>query len=136
MAGKGSGKQKGNGGSRRSSGGPVKAWFRKQCSHRRLLLIEAILLLAGLESWGEAQVLESELPAWLQVLFSMALVVGLFGILLAFAHSMVLAGLKRSHDLVQSIPLPTPVLLVHLSALVALFYFHAWLLDRAIWPFD
>ena len=32
---------------------------------------------------------------------------------------MLLAGLKRSHDLVQSIPLPTPFFLVHVFALLA-----------------
>ena len=121
--------------SKKSSTKPAwQRWLRKQLSHRRLLLLEAVLLLAAGEMWLEEQVLASAIhPAW-QVLFSMALVIGMFGLLLALAESVLLVGLEKGHGVVQALPLPTPLLAIHLFALIGLFYLHAWLLGLTVWP--
>jgi len=108
-------------------------FWRRWFSHRRLLLIELLLLVGLLEDWAERQVLAAELPDAAKVVFSMALVVGLFGGLLLLVEGSLRYGLQRTHDVVQALPLPTPLLLVHSAALFGLAWLWALQLDLSLW---
>ena len=59
--------------------------------------------------------------------------IGLFGGLLLIVQRMTAGSLQRTHQLVQALPLPTPLLLVHVAALVGLFLLWAWLLGVLSW---
>ena len=78
------------------------------------------------ETYLEERSLASQLPAWSKVVFTMVLVIGLFGGLLLLIHRLTAASLARTHAVVQALPLPTPVILVHAAVFGALFLLYAW----------
>lgn len=105
-------------------------------SHRRLLLAETVLVLGLLQMLARDWVLaQPHIPAPLRVLFGMGLILGLFGGLLFFVRQQVERSLSTTHEAVQKLPLPTPMLVVHTLALAVLFwlYAHYYGLDAAVW---
>ncbi|TNE91853.1 MAG: hypothetical protein EP330_03900 [Deltaproteobacteria bacterium] len=104
-------------------------------SHRRLLLAEAVLVLGlfqmALRDWVMAQ---TSLPAPLRVAFGMALILGVFGGLLLLVRRTVERSLSTTHDVVQKLPLPTPMVGVHALIFAVLFglYAHYWRMDDEV----
>ena len=103
-------------------GSPLKRWL----SHKRLVTIEALLVIGACETYLAGLVKESSLANIWKVLFSMALVVGLFGALFLLAQRWTTQGLKRTHGVVQGLPVPTPMLVVHGGVFVVLVFVWAW----------
>jgi hypothetical protein len=89
--------------------------------NKRMLLngnettVEAVLLVGAIEMWCEDRITaQGDLPTWAKVLIVMMLVAGMFGSLLMVLHRMALGSLARAHRVVRALPLPTPLLLLHL----------------------
>ena len=105
-------------------------WF----SHRRLILTEA-LLIAGLaqmsaHGWIVAQ---SQLPAVVRVVLSMALVIGVFGSLLVIFQRSVSWGLDQTVATIRRASRVTHVL-PHMALIIGLFWGYArfWGLDGLV----
>lgn len=105
-------------------------------SHRRLLLAETVLVIGLLQivlrDWIMVQ---AALPAAVRVLFGMALILGVFGGVILFVRQQVQRSLTTTHKVVQRLPLPIPLALVHTAAVGALFWCYAryWGLDAEVW---
>jgi hypothetical protein len=54
--------------------------------------------------------------------------------LLVVVQKLVINSLAKTHEVAKTMPLPTPVVLLHLAALVGLFYLYAWVWTLAVWP--
>lgn len=103
-------------------------------SHRSLVAVEALLVVGLIETIAEdAVVAQTDLPNWAKVLFSMVLVVGLFGGLMLLFERWAQRGIDRTHGVVKSLPVPTPVLAIHGALLVAIFFGYAWHMDLMPW---
>ncbi len=106
----------------------------KWLSHRRLILTEA-LLIAGLAQMAAHGwiITQSELPALLRVLLSMALVVGVFGGLFLVFQQSVTWGLDKTVATARRTGLVTHVL-PHMVLLAGLFWGYAlfWGLDGPV----
>ncbi len=101
-------------------------------SHRRLVLIEALLLVGALEFELENRVLASDYADELKVVFSMLLVLGFFGSLLFFVERLARTGVGKTHQTIRYLPIPTPRILTHGVVLFGLFLAYARVLD--LWP--
>ena len=118
----------GKGSSRRQGG------RRRLITHRRMVAIEALLALGALESWAENRMMaDSHLADPVKALLAMALVVGLFGAVLLIMQRWTQASLSKTHAVVQGLPLPTPVVVVHVGVLVALYFLWCWVLGLSPW---
>ena len=99
--------------------------------HRRLLTIEALVV--GLPRPGRAAgAWSQELPNVLKVLILMALVVGLFGLVLALLQRSTTATLNKTHKVVQALPIP-PLLAVHGAIMIALILAWSWSEGLPLW---
>lgn len=101
-------------------------------THRRLVMAEALLLVGALEFAAENAVVASGLPDEWKVIFSMLLVLGFFGSLLLLVERLARSGVRTTHRSIQSLPLPTPRLIIHAVVLFCLFLAYARVLD--LWP--
>jgi len=103
--------------------------------HRNLITAEA-LLLVGLAKDFISDLIRSQtaLPNWGKVLFVMAATVGLLGIFFAILEKVTKGGVAKTHEVVQALPIPAPMLAIHGAVLVGLFYFYAHLLRLPVWP--
>ena len=106
--------------------------LRRLVSHRRLLAMEALLLVNAAVTYAENEFLATNLQNWLKVLVVMALVLGFFGALLVVIEAASKAGLAKTHDMIQKMPFPTPILLVHSCIWLGLFALYVWL--YGYWP--
>ena len=121
---------KGKGGQQSGTKGRLQRWF----SHRRLVAVEALLLAALLESVLEDWVVaQPDLAGWIKVLFSMILVVGLFGGVMLVLEGAAKRSIDRTTGMVKALPVPTPVLAIHSAFLIAIFFAYAWQMQIAIW---
>lgn len=104
-------------------------------SHRKLLVAEAILILGLAQMALRDWIMTSHhLPATLRVMFGMGLVLGVFGGLILFSQRTLTRSLDTTHRVVQRLPVPLPVRLVHAGfiVLIAWSYARYWGLDQAI----
>lgn len=108
----------------------VPTWLR----HRALLTGEVILSVGVVQELIQRQVQHLTLPPYGKVLWIMASTLGVLGVLLVVIRAVVKHSLAKTHDVVQAIPLPTPLLLVHALLYVALFYLYAYVWDVPVWP--
>ena len=103
-------------------------------THRRLIVMEALLLAGAAEFVAEDRVVASDLPDELKVVFVMFLVLGLFGSLLVVVERLAKSGLGKTHRTIQALPIPTPRIFIHALVLFGLFLAYASALDlRPSW---
>lgn len=105
-------------------------WLR----HRALLAGEVILIVGVIQELIQRQVTHLDLPPWGKVLWVMSCTLGVLGILLLVVQAVVKRSLAKTHDVVQAIPLPMPMMLVHGAIYVALFYLYAFVWGQPVWP--
>ncbi len=98
---------------------------RRYLSNRRLISLEAVLLVGLLENFAESYVMGTGFPAPLKSLFIMMLVAGAFGLLMVVVVSATKRSLSQGSKMLQSLPVPTPVLLVHGAVLVGIYWLYA-----------
>lgn len=101
-------------------------------SHRRLVLLEALLLVGAVDLELENRVLASGFADELKVAFSMLLVLGFFGSFVFLAERVATTGVGKTHQTIRSLPIPTPRILIHGAVLCGLFLAYARVLD--LWP--
>ncbi len=89
--------------------------------------MEALLLLEVGKTWVTSRMLEND-QLWpsLKVLLLMAITVGIFGIILLWVQRLTERSLTATHNMVQSIPVPTPLALIHGGILCLIFALFAW----------
>ena len=108
---------------------------RPLLSHRKLLVAEAILILGLVQMALRDHIMRNtELPATLRVAFGMALVLGIFGGLIVFSQRTLTRSLDTTHRVVQRLPVPLPVRMVHVGFLMLIGWSYAWYwgLDQAV----
>lgn len=108
------------------------AWLR----HRALLTGEVILTVGVVQELIQRQVNHIALPPYGKVLWIMACTLGVLGVLLLVIRAVVKHSLAKTHDVVQAIPLPMPMLLVHALLYIALFYLYAFVWGLSVWPME
>ena len=103
-------------------------------SHRNLLVVESLLVVGLAQEAAEDWLVQAPVPAWLRVVLVMGLVVGLFAGVVVVVERGVRHGLHTSHAVAKRLPLPFPVVALHVVALVGLFAAYAWArgLDAAV----
>lgn len=103
--------------------------------HRFLVGVEAVLIASVLKDFANGWVkARPELPNGVKVAFVMAATVGILGVLFVVLEKAARIGVSKTHEVAQALPLPAPVLLLHLAALTGLFYLYAWLQHMPVWP--
>jgi len=113
----------------RRSGG-IGGWIRRNFSHRRLITVEALLGVGLLDRLGRQWIIhDSPLPDSVRVLVLMLLVIGVFGGVLVFLERLAAGSLSRTHEVVQALPLPTPLIFIHAAVFVAMFFLYGWATD-------
>lgn len=113
--------------SRRTSRRP--AW-RRWFSHKRLVLIEALLLLGPAKSWAEAWILaRPELANAAKLAIAMLMHLGVFATIFILVERWLAASVARTHAAVQALPIPTPLLAMHLLALAGLVWLWSVMLE-------
>ena len=108
-----------------------RSWSR-WLSHRALVGVEVVLLVGAAHQAFSEWVMGSGLPIWGKTLFTMAGVVGAFGVLFTAVNALASFGVGATHKAVKAAPVPLPGLLIHLAALAGLFLLYAWLWGQ--WP--
>ena len=105
--------------------------------HRNLIAAEALLLVSVAKDLiGEfiKQQPTSVLPNWGKVLFVMAATIGILGGLFAILEKLTHGSVVKTHEVVQALPLPAPVLAIHAAIFTGLFYLYAHLQGLPVWP--
>jgi hypothetical protein len=110
------------------------SWTPTWLRHRALLTGEAILVVGVVQEIIQRQVNHLAWPNYGKVLWIMACTLGVLGVLLLAIRQLIKRGLAKTHDVVQAMPLPLPVLLTHVAFYVALFYLYAWVWSLPVWP--
>jgi hypothetical protein len=105
-------------------------WLR----HRALVATEGVLLIGVAQELLQRQVLALDLPNALKVLFVMAATIGIIGLLLVVVQTVVVRSLAKTHEVAKAMPLPWPVVLVHLLVFTGLFLLYATVWDLPVWP--
>ncbi len=105
-------------------------WLR----HRTLLAAEGVLLIGVLQELMQRWVLHYQLENTLKVAFIMLATVGVIGLLLVMVQAMIIRSLAKTHDVVKSMPVPMPVVVLHVAVFIALFYLYAWMWELPVWP--
>ena len=91
-------------------------------SHARLLTIETILLVGLLQTWFEDWlVAHASLPGWLKISILMIIMIGVLGFLLVYIERIAKSSLSKAHDVVNAVPFPWTMLLVHIAVFAILF---------------
>lgn len=110
---------------RRNSRSPlVPSWLR----HRSLLTTEAVLVVAvGMELAQRWVAGCAGVPWWGKTLMVMVVNAGVLGGLLLLLTGFTRRSLSGAHRAVQAVPLPTPLVLIHLAILGGLFALYAWI---------
>lgn len=102
--------------------------------HRKLVGIETLLIMSALKVVLDRRVKAMpEVPDWGKVLFVMLTTLGLFGVFVVIER-IAAVGVTKTHEAVQAVPIPMPTVVIHLMALVGLFYLHAYVQNFRIWP--
>lgn len=104
-------------------------WFR----HRWLVEAEAVLLVGVGQQVLQGYVAHLGWPRWGQVLWTMGCTLGILGGVLLFVRVIAKTSVAKAHQTVQKMPLPLPLLFLHVLAFAGLFCLYAWVWD--LWPF-
>lgn len=107
----------------------VPGWFR----HRQVLTTEAVLLVGvGMELLQRWITNRPDVPWWAKTLEVMLVNAGMLGGVLLLVTTWTRGSLHGATRAVQAVPLPAPLVVVHLLAGVALFALYAWI--WGFWP--
>lgn len=109
-------------------------WTPSWLKHRALLAGEVILVVGVIQELIQRQVNHLTLPHYAKVLWIMGCTLGVLGVLLLVVQIVIKRSLAKTHDVVQAIPVPMPMLLVHGAAYIGLFYLYAWVWNLPVWP--
>lgn len=101
-------------------------------THRRLVVLEALLLVGVLEMAAEDRIVASDFPDELKIAFVMLLVLGFFGSFLVVLERVARSGLGTTHRTIRSLPIPMPRIFIHVLVLLGLFLAYAGVLN--LWP--
>lgn len=82
-------------------------------SNHRLISLETVLLMGLLENAGESMVMQTGWPDPIKTLLIMLLIAGAFGVVMVLLFSATKQLLSRGNKAVQSLPVPTPLLVIH-----------------------
>ncbi|MFW5845263.1 MAG: hypothetical protein ACOCXJ_03460 [Planctomycetota bacterium] len=106
-------------------------WLR----HRYLLAAEALLVMDVLLRLLEHLLVQTGWRPWVIVLIVMVLVVGLLGVVVLAMERLARSSVEAVHDLIRHLPLPIPLLVVHIVVFGGCFLAIAWDLGllRRIW---
>jgi hypothetical protein len=97
---------------------------------RKLVLLETVLLVGLVEEMAEDAVLAWDLlHPLVRVLLAIGLVVGAFGGMVLVFEQYVRRGIERTHEVVRRLPVPVPMIGVHVLVLLGLFLGYAWWWD-------
>ena len=110
------------------------SWTPSWLKHRALLAGEVILVIGVVQELIQRQVNHLGLPPYGKVLWIMACTLGVLGVLLLVVRSVIKRSLAKTHNVVQGIPVPTPMLLIHGAAYIGLFYLYAFVWNLPVWP--
>lgn len=102
-------------------------------THGRLVTLEALLLVGAGQTWLEDQVLAREdLHRAVRVGFVMALMIGVFSAVLLWVERFTRSSVTKTHDVVQALPIPTPLYAIHGLTLAGIFCLYAVVYE--LWP--
>jgi len=110
------------------------SWTPSWLKHRALLAGEVILVIGVVQELIQRQVNHLGLPPYGKVLWLMACTLGVLGVLLLVVQAVIKRSLAKTHDVVQGIPVPMPMLLIHGAAYIGLFYLYAFVWNLPVWP--
>jgi hypothetical protein len=97
---------------------------------RKLVLLETVLLVGLVEEMAEDGVLAWDiLHPLVRVLLAIGLVVGAFGGMVLVFEQYVHRGIERTHDVVRRLPIPVPMIGIHVLVLLGIFLGYAWWWD-------
>jgi hypothetical protein len=114
-----------------------RAATRSWLDNRKLVLLETVMLVGLLEEIAEDGVLAWDiLHPVVRVLLAIGLVVGAFGGMVLVFERYVHRGIERTHDVVRRLPLPVPMVVVHVSVLLSIFLAYAWWWDARTGALD
>ena len=105
-------------------------WLR----HRTLLATEGVLLAGVAQELLQRWVMALDLPNAAKVAFVMAATIGVIGLFLVVVQKIVVNSLAKTHEVAKGMPIPTPVVILHLAVLLGLFYLYAWVWALPVWP--
>jgi len=111
-----------------------KAGTPKFLRHRALVTTEALLLISLVKDLLNAEVKHAAIANVWKVLFVMGVTVGLLGVLFLLIERFATSGVAKTHEVIQALPLPVPLLAIHGAALVGMFYLYAWHHGFPVWP--
>lgn len=78
-----------------------------------------------LENHGERLVMQTHWPVPVKTLLIMLLIAGAFGVVMVFVFSVTKQLLSKGNKAMQSLPVPTPLLVVHGLALGGIYWLYA-----------
>lgn len=110
------------------------SWTPSWLKHRALLAGEVILVIGVVQELIQRQVNHLGLPPYGKVLWIMACTLGVLGVLLLVVQAVIKRSLAKTHEVVQGIPIPMPMLLIHGAVYIGLFYLYAFVWDLPVWP--
>ena len=104
-------------------------WLR----HRQLLTTEAVLLVGvGMELLQRWVTTHQEVPWWIKTVEVMVVNAGMLGGLLLVLTTWTKGSLSGASRAVRAVPLPSPLLILHLAAFGGIFALYARIWD--FWP--
>lgn len=119
---------------KRRSDSSLPGWLR----HRNLLTTEAVLLVAVgqelLQRWTTGH---PNVPWWIKTIEVMVVNAGILGGMLLLVTAFARSSLSGAARAAQVIPLPTPLLAIHLVIFAAIFVLYAVIWDflpPGMWP--
>ena len=107
----------------------AKRWFKRTFSHKRIVTVEALLLIGLGDRLFKQWLLNEEfttIPPAVKILILMFFVVGVFGSIILTLQRFMAAGLDKGTAVVQAIPLPTPTIVIHVLAFFGLFLLYGF----------
>jgi len=111
-----------------------KAGTPKFLRHRALVTTEALLLMSLAKDLLSVEVKHAAIANAWKVLFVMGVTVGLLGVVFLFFQRFATNSVAKTHEVIQALPLPVPLLAIHGAVLISLFYLYAWHQGLPVWP--
>lgn len=93
---------------------------------KQLIALESLLLLRWLLRYVEIMIKEQDWSPWIQISVIMLMVAGAFGWFLYFIQRTAETSVESTHRIVERMPIPVPMLIVHTCIFALLFIAYAW----------
>lgn len=101
-----------------------KGKWKKYFSNRRMISLEALLLVGFFENYIENQVVLLDAPYWVHTVIIMLLIAGTFGSLVTIITAFTKHSLTHGQKVINALPIPTPMLLVHGGIFFGIFWIY------------